>query len=138
MVAKSRAVKLLVRVDQPRGHAPGFLWGACLAVLSATYSGLVPGASSSMGPFAHPRPPGLAGRGVVLGRGPHPQGGAADGAGAHGDHRPLARRVARHAALRVDRGAPRECARVVHGVPWVPPSRPAPRAPLRLGTLPAL
>src|ERR1051325_5062308 len=108
------------------------------ALLPTANSRLARGAFGAMGPVTHSRPPGLAGRGVVLGRGPHPQGGAADGAGAHGDHRPLARRAARHAALRVERGAPRECARVVHGVPRVPPSRPAPRAPLRDGALPAL
>src|SRR5438105_3789139 len=91
-----------------------------------------------MGPLAHPRSLGTAGGGVVLGRRPHPQGGAADGARPHRDGLARPGRVARHAAVRVDRGAPGRRPRVVHGVPRLPPPRPAPRASRRYRALPAL
>src|SRR5213595_1949995 len=112
--------------------------GTCLAAFSSTCTELLHGAFGSVGPLTHTRSPGTARRGVVLGRGSDAQGGAIGGAGAHRDGRPHAGRAARHAALRLDRGAPGRRPRVVHGVPRLPPPRPPSRAPRGHRSLPAL
>src|SRR2546429_9141733 len=112
--------------------------GTCLAAFSSTCTELLHGAFGSVGPLTHPRSPGTARRGVVLGRGSDAQGGAIGSAGAHRDRRPHAGRAARHAALRLDRGAPGRRSRVVHGVPRLPPPRPPSRAPRGHRSLPAL
>src|SRR5438094_6162958 len=112
--------------------------GTCLAAFSSTCTELLHGAFGSVGPLTHRRSLGTARRGVVLGRGSDAQGGAIGGAGAHRDRRPHAGRAARHAALRLDRGAPGRRSRVVHSVPRLPPPRPPSRAPRGHRSLPAL
>src|SRR2546423_617015 len=98
----------------------------------------IAGASGSVGPLAHPRPLGIAGGGLVLGRQPHLEGGAAGGARAHGDRRARPGRVARHAAVRMDRGDPDGGARLVSRMPPLPLPRPTPRPSRRHAALPAL